>query len=345
MKGILVETFEPPTQLLAKHLQLPELTPGEVHVSMHSAAVNFACALMAMGGYQVKPRLPFVPGIEGAGTIMAIGDSVTDFSVGDRVFVMGFIGESRTDRTLVGSWAEECVVPITNLALIPSGMPFETAALFRTVYETSYFALQLAQIKKNDVLLVLGAGGATGRAAIEIARSKGAFIIASASTNRKREIALDAGANVTIDSRADDWRTSIRHASPHRPINVVFDPIGGEKTELALRSLGWGGKHLMIGFAAGHIPSLPTNLPLMKGASLLGVNYLGFLENEPEAASANFAELLELYKNGAISDPVIDRTCYLEELEETSKSVLNGEIQGRALLRFEDHPGSRTLDS
>jgi len=336
MRAAVIRSFDKPTQWLVETLPMRTPAPGEVLIAMRAAAVNFGCVLMAMGGYQVRPLLPFVPGIEGAGIVTAVGKGATRFKPGDRVFAMGFLGDSRQNRRILGSWAEEVLAPEDNVAHVPDAMPLETAALFRTIYETAYFALQRADLQSGQTVLVLGGGGATGCAAIELARAMGAFVIASASSPRKREIALRAGAHAAVDSTSEDWRAAVNAASQGRDVDIVYDPVGGDHTEHAFRTLGWRGTHLMIGFAAGRIPSLPANLPLMKGASMVGVNYLGLLEKEPDLAARNFAKLLELYASGAIRDPVIDLRCCLDNLEEATSRVIGGHAEGRVLLTMND---------
>lgn len=335
MKAALIRSFDSTNRWPVETLSTPEPGPGEVLIGMRGAAVNYGCVLMALGGYQVRPHLPFVPGIEGAGIVTAIGDGVTRFHPGDRVFAMGFIGDARRDRRVLGSWAEQVVAPVHNVVHVPAAMPLETASLFRTIYETAYFALQRAALKAGETMLVLGGGGATGCAAIELAKAQGAYVIASASSPRKREIALTAGADAVVDSSTENWRAAVRLACQDRDIDVVYDPVGGDLTELAFRTLGWRGRHLMIGFAAGRISNLPTNLPLMKGAAMVGVNYLGLLEREPDVATCNFQALLDMYEAGAIRDPVIGLRCSLETLGEGARQVVEGRSEGRVLLTFE----------
>lgn len=340
MRSVIVADWSEPVKfhMVDRPSRVPG--PGEVRVRVQVAAVNYADALVALGRYQVRPQTPFTPGGECSGVVEMVGDGVEGFRPGDRVFATGFIGDSRENGRIIGAYAEEVTVPIANLAHIPSGMTMMSAALFRSNYETSFYALQEGRLAGGETLLVLGAGGATGSAAVEIGRALGARVIGSASSDGRRRIARDAGADIVIDSRSDDWRRVLQDSAGDRGIDVVFDPIGGVLTEPAFRSLRWGGRLLVIGFAAGQIPSLPLNLPLVKGTSIIGINATRMAENEPERASSNFSRLIELYEQGQLKLPPVGREYALEEVSQAVEMVLGNRMDGRVLIRVDARESS-----
>ena len=297
--------------------------PGQVRIAVHAAGVSYADVLVAAGEYQLKPALPFVPGSELAGVIEAVGEGVEPGRVGERVCASAF----------GGALGETAVVPARQALAIPDAMPFDEAAVFRVSYATAFHALtQRAALQPGETVLVLGAGGAVGHAAIEIGVALGARVIASASSGDKRDLAVRAGA-AAVDARSETWRDDVKAANHGRPVDIVVDPIGGEATEPAFRSLAWRGRHLVIGFAGGGIPKLPTNLPLLKGAALLGVDIRQFGEKEPEAARANLSALFDLYRAGALHPHIARRyplDCFVQAMED----VRSGALSGRAVIQM-----------
>ena len=297
---------------------------GHVRITVHAAGVSFADVLVAAGKYQLKPPLPFVPGSEFSGVIEAVGVDVDPARVGERVCVSGF----------GMAFGTAAVAPAQRAVPIPDEMSFAEAAVFRVSYATAYYALvQRGQLRPGETLLVLGAGGAVGYAAVQIGKRLGAAVVASASTPEKRALAAAGGADMAIDSTAADWRALVRAAQGGRGVDVVFDPVGGAATEPAFRSLAWAGRLLVIGFAAGEIAKLPVNLALLKGASLVGVDIRQMDEFEPALAAANLQALFALYREGGLRPP-IGHIYPLEDFATAMEDVRSGQRAGRVVLRM-----------
>lgn len=314
--------FGPPQSFALEDYHPGSPGPGEVLISVHAAGVSFVDVLLATGEYQVRPPLPFIPGSEFSGTIKAAGCNVDPLRVGERVFA-----------TAPGAaFANLAVVPAERVWTIPDSMTLLEAAIFKVSYSTAYYALvQRAALQSGESLLVLGAGGAIGYASVEIGKALGAHVIASASTDRKRALAKLAGADALIDSHSRHWRDDIKIANYGKAIDVVIDPVGGMATEPAFRSLAWGGRHLVVGFAEGTISKLPVNLALLKGASLVGVDIRQFGMNEPEAAAAHVGALFDLYHAGKIHPPV-GATYPLARFADAMSAVRNNSTVGRSIL-------------
>ena len=322
MRAAIVEAFGPVETIAVKEIAMPEPGAGEVRIAVKAAGVGFVDALIAEGRYQVKPPLPFAPGGEYAGVVDGVGAGVTALKPGDRVIAGGFSG----------GFAEYAVTNAAGALPIPDAMSFAQAAMFRTNYATALHALQdRAQMRPGETLLVLGAGGGTGTAAIAVGRILGARVIAAASSAAKREAAKTAGADEAIDSSAADWRDALKALAP-KGVDVVFDPVGGAATEAAFRSLAWKGRHLVIGFAAGAIPALPINLALLKGASLVGVDIARFsFMHEPAQAQANIRRLLDWFGEGKLAlEP--GRIVPLAEAPAALKSVLDRQAVGKIVV-------------
>ena len=291
MKAVVARAFGEPERFALEDLPRTDPAAGEVRVAIRAAAVNFVDWLVASGRYQVRPPLPFTPGGELAGVIEAIGPGVTGLAVGDPVCGSG----------LSGAFAESIVMHATAVAPLPHGMGFIEGATFRVGNATAMAGLvQGADVRPGETVLVLGAGGGVGYAAIGIARALGARVIASASSAAKRSLAIAAGAEAAIASDAADWRDRLKASAPEG-IDVVVDPVGGDMTERAFRSLAWGGRHLVIGFATGAIPALPTNLALVKGLRLIGVNIREFNLRHPTDGAANMRRLNAMWHDGALT--------------------------------------------
>jgi NADPH2:quinone reductase len=296
--------------------------PGEVRIRIHAAGVAFVDVLVAAGKYQVKPPLPLIPGSECAGVIEAVGEGVPASRVGERIMACGF----------GFAFAEAAVIPAKLALPIPNSMGFAEAAVFQVSYVTAYYALlQRAALQPGETLLVLGAAGAVGLAAIELGKALGATVIASASSLEKRDLALATGADAVLDSRAPTWRDDVKALTGGKGVNVVVDPVGGALTELAFRSLAWGGRQVVVGFASGEIPKLPTNLVLLKGAALLGVEVRLFGINEPETAAANLRALFALYAEDKLHPPIA-QTYAFEEFAPAMTRVAKGDSAGRIVL-------------
>lgn len=240
MKAIRVREFSDPQEYFLEDLPQPTPAVGEMRVAVHTTAINFGDTLIASGRYQVRPHLPFTPACEFSGVVEAIGEGVAEFKPGDHIAAMGFVGHSREDRRIMGGCAEKAIVPVRNALLVPRDMDLEQASLFRSNTETALYGLQEGRLKAGETLLVLGAAGGTGFAAVSIGKLMGARVIASVSTTEKQEIALAGGADIAIDNSADDWRDLVSAFAGPAGVSVVYDPVGGDYTERAFRTLGYG---------------------------------------------------------------------------------------------------------
>ena len=326
MRAAIVDEFGPLEAIRIGEMPAPQLKPGHVLIAVKAAGVGFVDALGAAGKYQVKQALPFVPGGEYAGIVESVGEGVTGIAPGDRVMAGGF----------AGAYAEYALAPAGAVLAMPASMSFVEAAGFRTNYATALHALaDRAAIAPGETLLVLGAGGGTGIAAIQIGKLLGARVIAAASSAEKRAAALAAGADEAIDYTDPAWREALKAMTGGMGIDVVFDPVGGAATETAFRSLAWKGRHLVIGFAAGTIPALPINLALLKGASLVGVDIARFGNlHEPAKAAANVRQLLAWYAEGRLK-PVASAVLPFEKAAEALAAVAGRQAVGKLVLSME----------
>jgi len=303
VKAILCREHGTPDTLTFEDIAEPELGPGQVRIAVKACGVNFPDVLMVAGKYQMQPPLPFSPGAELAGEILQTAGDVTHFQTGQRVLAL----------SAFGGMAEQVCVPAQTVMPIPDEMPWETAAAFLLTYGTSYYALkQRAQLQTGETLLVLGAAGGVGLAAVELGHLMGAKVIAAASTGEKLEIAREYGADMTIDYTRDNLKDQMRQLTDGKGANVIYDPVGGDLFDQCLRSVAWNGRILIIGFASGTIPKIPANLPLLKGASIVGVFWGRFAEMEPAMHQQNTRELFSWYAEGKIR-PKISRAFPLED--------------------------------
>ena len=320
-KAVRADAFGPPEnyQLVPHDLDPP--AAGQLRIAIRAAGISFVDVLTAAGQYQVLPPLPFIPGSECAGVVEAVGADVADYAVGDAVVGSGW----------GGMFAERANLPADVVRIMPIGLTFAEAATFSVSYATAWHALvDRAQLQAGETLLVLGAAGATGYAAVQIGRHLGARVIASASSPEKRAMALAGGADVAIDARSEDWRAEVKAASGGRGVDVVFDPVGGATTEPAFRSLAWNGRHLIIGFPGG-IAQLRTNLPLLKGGSLVGVDIRQFGIFEPEKSRNNRDTIFALAAQGVLC-PHIARSYPLEDFRAAMADAASGNSAGRIVL-------------
>lgn len=282
-------------------LAAPDLGPGTVRVRIRAAGVNFPDLLIIQGRYQTKAEPPFAPGGEFAGDVLEVADGVTAVAVGDRVY----------GSVAYGAFAEQVVVEAEHVFAVPDGMDYEVAATLPIAFGTSYHALvDRARLAAGERLLVLGAAGGVGLAATQIGAALGARVIAAVSSDEKSDAVRDAGANHVIRYDREDLRERLRELAPDG-VDVVYDPVGGAMTEAALRSTGWNGRLLVIGFASGDIASIPANLPLLKGCSLVGVFWGRFARTEPDRSRRNFATLARMWTDGRIA-PVVSATFDLD---------------------------------
>ena len=305
-------------------VQQPTPVPGdgEVLVEIEAASLNFPDLLIVQGKYQLKPPLPFVPGAEFAGRIAAVGEGVKVLKVGQRVACL----------SSTGAFATHAVVNAMLCVPLPPGFPAVDAAAFIMTFATSHHALiDRAQLKAGETVLVLGAAGGVGTAAIQIAKAAGARVIAAASSDAKCAFCLTLGADASIDTSTQDLRDAIKAITGGKGPDVIYDPVGGEQTEAAFRSIAWRGRHLVVGFASGPIPALPLNLALLKGASLVGVFWGEFAKREPKAAAAMMLELMIWYGQGKIK-PAIDATMPMPELKAAFARMAARDVRGKLVL-------------
>lgn len=323
MKAILCKEYGPADKLVIEDVPSPEAKGRGVKVRVKAAGLNFPDTLIIEGKYQLKPNMPFSPGGEMAGEVVAVGDKVTRFKVGDRV--AGLTG--------YGAFAEEVIVPEQNLLPVPDGMSDEKAAAFTMVYGTSYYALkQRGNLQPGETLLVLGASGGVGLATVELGKAMGAKVIAAASSAEKLAIAKEAGADELINYTEEPLKDAVKKLTHSKGVDVIYDPVGGDFTERALRAMGWNGRHLIIGFAAGDIPKIPANLTLLKGCSVVGVFWGSFTQREPEASAQNMMELMKLYAEGKI-DPKVSEVYDFEDYGKALGALTERRATGKVVLR------------
>ncbi len=303
MKAIVCNSWGLPDTLVLE--DLPDVVPaaGQVAIDVQAAGVNFPDVLIIQNKYQVKPGLPFIPGSELAGTIRAIGDGVTGFKIGDRV--IAFVGQ--------GAFAQQVAVPAQAVMPMPPGMDFDIAAAITLTYGTSHHAVvDRAQLKAGETMLVLGAAGGVGLAAIDIGKALGARVIAAASSDEKLAVCKDHGADELINYSTEDLREAIKRTTGGKGPDVIYDPVGGVYAEPAFRSIAWRGRYLVVGFANGEIPKLPLNLTLLKGASLIGVFWGDFVRREPAANLAAMRELMGWLAAGKVRPHISGRYALAE---------------------------------
>jgi NADPH2:quinone reductase len=322
MKAVLCKQFGPPESLVIEELPSPKAGPGEVVISVRAASLNFPDVLIIQNKYQAKPQLPFTPGSELSGVVKEVGEGVRGAKPGDRVIAY----------TTFGAFAEEVKVDAGRLLPIPEGMDFASAAAFLLTYGTSDHALRdRAQLQAGETLLVLGAAGGVGLAAIEIGKAMGAKVIACASSAEKLEVCRQHGADACINYATEDMREKIRELTAGKGVDVVYDAVGGPYSEPALRSTTWRGRFLVVGFAAGDIPKIPLNLPLLKGSSIVGVFWGEFTRREPKALAASIGQLGAWFREGRLK-PHVSQTFPLLQAVEALKQMAGRKVMGKVVL-------------
>jgi NADPH2:quinone reductase len=325
MRAVVCKEYGPVEQLELGELPDPAPGPGEVVIDVSIAAMNFPDTLIVAGKYQFLPAPPFSPGLEGTGVISAVGDGVM-LEVGSAVVAAG----------THGSFAERWLVPATSVLPFPTGLSEEQAAGFTITYGTSLYALrQRGRLSTGETLLVLGAAGGVGSAAVQLGKTLGATVIAAASTDDKLAFATTIGADHTINYTKQDLKGALRELTDGAGVDVIYDPVGGELSETAFRTIAWKGRHLVIGFATGEIPAIPLNLPLLKGASLVGVYWGDWLTKEPLAAAETVAELYQLAATGEV-DPPISGIYPLVDYLAGFAALTDRTAKGKVLLRVAD---------
>ena len=305
-----------------KELPTPQPKAGEVLIKIRAASLNFPDLLIVQNKYQMKPPLPFVPGSEYAGVVQAVGEGVKHLKIGQNVACLSG----------TGGFGTHTIAPASLCMPLPDGFSYVDAAAFIMIYATSWHALMdRAQLKAGETVLVLGAAGGVGTAAIQIAKAAGARVIAAASTDEKCALCLTIGADATINYSRQNLRDEIKALTDGKGPDVIYDPVGGEFAEPAFRSIAWRGRYLVVGFAAGPIPALPFNLALLKGASIVGVFWGDFARREPKANAAMMAELAGRYAQGKIK-PVIDRTMPMADLKAAYAHMGSRGVKGKLVM-------------
>jgi NADPH2:quinone reductase len=320
MKAILCKAWGPPDTLTVAELPDPVPGPGQVVVEVKAAGVNFPDVLIIQNKYQFKPELPFTPGSELAGVVRAVGEGVTHVSPGQAV--IAFVGH--------GAFAQQALVNAREVMPMPATMDFDTAAAITLTYGTSHHAVvDRAQLKAGETMLVLGAAGGVGLAAIEIGKALGARVIAAASSDDKLAVCKAHGADELINYSTQDLREAIKSATAGKGPDVIYDPVGGPYAEPAFRSIAWRGRYLVIGFAHGEIPKLPLNLPLLKGASLVGVFWGEFAKREAKANLAAMQQLMGWLADGRIKPHISGRYALADTaraLEDMAARKITGKV-------------------
>jgi NADPH2:quinone reductase len=308
--------------LVWKELPTPEPQAGEVRVAIRAASLNFPDLLIVQNKYQMKPPLPFVPGSEYAGVVEAVGEGVRHVKVGDSVAAFGG----------TGGFGTHAIAKASTVMPLPPGFAFDDASAFVLTYGTTHHALlDRAALKAGETVLVLGAAGGVGTAAIQIAKAAGARVIAAASSDEKCALCLELGADATINYTTANLREEIKRLTDGKGPDVVYDPVGGDIAEPVFRSIAWRGRYLVIGFAQGGIPALPWNLALLKGASIVGVFWGDFARREPAANAKALTELAQWYEKGLVK-PVIDRRLPMKELPTAFAHMGSRQVRGKVVM-------------
>ena len=322
MRAWLCETLDGVESLQWREMQTPEPQAGEVRIAIEAASLNFPDLLIVQGKYQFKPPLPFVPGSEFAGRVDAVGEGVKHLKVGDPVAAINGSG----------GFGTHAVVDAARVLPLPPGFAIADGAAFAFTYGTSHHALMdRAQLKASETVLVLGAAGGVGTAALQIAKAAGARVIAAASTDEKCALCKTLGADATLNYTRENIRETLKALTDGKGPDVVYDPVGGELAEPVFRSIAWRGRYLVVGFAGGGIPALPWNLALLKGASVVGVFWGDFVKREPKANAAAMQQLAQWYSQGLVK-PVIDAQMPMSEVKAAYARMNSRQVRGKLLL-------------
>ena len=322
MKALICREYGPPENLTVQDMPDLEPGPGEVVVRVRAAGVNFPDALIVQNLYQFKPTPPFSPGGETAGEVLAVGEGVKRVKVGDRVIAL----------TIWGGFAEQVLAKQEQVMPMPEGLSFEVAGSLLLTYGTCLHALRdRAQLQPGQTVLVLGAAGGIGIATIELAKAMGARVIAAASTAEKLATCRAQGADEVINYREQNLRDEVKRLTGGRGVDVVMDPVGGDYAELALRSMAWRGRYLVVGFTDGQIPRLPLNLVLLKGCAIVGVFWGDFIQREPQAAQVDLRDLIEMLAKGQIK-PLISGRYSLQEAPQAILELSQRRAQGKLIV-------------
>ncbi|WP_281542818.1 NADPH:quinone oxidoreductase family protein [Maribacter aestuarii] len=324
MKAIRCTSYGPPSNLKLEEIDGLHAGPKEVLVEVKACGLNFPDTLIIQGLYQFKPELPFTPGSDISGIVKEVGEGISHLKVGDEVF--GFVAH--------GGLAEEVIVPGNACFPKPDQMDFPIAASFMMAYGTSYHALKdRAILMEGETLLVLGASGGVGLAAVELGKLMGAKVIAAASTDEKLSLCKQYGADELINYTTQDLKSTLKDITGGKGVDVVYDPVGGDFSEQALRGTAWNGRFLVVGFAAGKIPKIPLNLPLLKGASIVGVFWGGFAMKYPKENMANTINLMQWYTEGKLK-PHIHKIVSLENTKEALEEMMDRKVKGKMVVKI-----------
>ncbi|HEV2404033.1 MAG TPA: NADPH:quinone oxidoreductase family protein [Ktedonobacterales bacterium] len=322
MRAVMCKAYGPPESLAVEEIEALTPGPGQAVVSVKACGVNFPDTLIIQGLYQFKPPLPFSPGGEVAGVVKAVGAGVEQVKPGDRVIAF----------TAYGGFAEEALVEANSLILMPAGMDFDIASAFAMTYGTDLYALKdRAALQPGETLLVLGAAGGIGLAAVELGKAMGAKVIAAASSDEKLAVCRAYGAEGVINYSREDLKERIKELTGGRGADVVVDPVGGAFSEQALRGIAWNGRFLVIGFTAGEIPRIPLNLTLLKGCSIVGVFWGSFAAREPQRNQANLQQVLEWIASGTLN-PHISARYPLERAADALNDIIQRRVIGKSVL-------------
>lgn len=324
MKAIVCKSYGPPEDLILEDVDDLVAADDEAIVEVYSASLNFPDGLQIQGKYQFQPPMPFTPGSEVGGIVRAVGSKLEGFSVGDRVMATPGIG----------GLAEQVAVKADGLRKIPDSMDFKTAAGFAMIYTTSYYALkQRAQLQPGETLLVLGASGGVGLAAVELGKLMGARVIAAASSDEKLEFVNRLAPDALLNYGDGELKERVKALTDGRGADVIYDPVGGDLFDQSCRCINWNGRLLVVGFTSGRIPEYKANLALLKGSSMVGVFLGRFRKEEPAAYEANFAELLAMYDQGKLK-PIISESFAMENFVDAFNVFTERKVMGKVTLEI-----------
>lgn len=322
MRALVCEDFAPYKDLKVQEVPEPPLGEGQVMIDVKAAGVNFPDILLVEGNYQMKPPTPFVPGMEIGGVVSAVGEGVSGIEVGQRVIA----------ATMLGGFAEKVPVHFSQVIPMPDSMSFEEGAALITIYGTSYHGLKdRAQLKEGETVLVLGAAGGVGIAAVQLAKAMGGKVIAAASSDEKLAFTKDNGADDLVNYSTEDLKAKVKELTGGQGVDVVYDPVGGDYAEAALRASGWDSRYLVIGFASGPIPKIPLNLALLNSRNIQGVFWGAWVGRNPRANAQNMKELFDFFVAGKIK-PQISAAYKLEQVQDAFEDLLNRRVKGKVVL-------------